>query len=35
VYGNDHPTPHYYIAAEGDDMPIQKMGVDLGVTNQS
>jgi L-asparaginase / beta-aspartyl-peptidase len=30
VYGKDHPTPHYYIAVEGDDVPVKKFGTDLG-----
>jgi isoaspartyl peptidase/L-asparaginase-like protein (Ntn-hydrolase superfamily) len=30
VYGNDHPTPHYYIARDGDERPVKKDGVDLG-----
>jgi L-asparaginase / beta-aspartyl-peptidase len=32
VYGNDHPTPHYYIAGDGDDTPVKKMGMYLGAT---
>lgn len=31
IYGNDHPTPHYYIAVDGDEIPVKKFGVDLGV----
>jgi L-asparaginase len=30
VYGKDHPTPHYYVAMDGDDVPVKKFGVDLG-----
>lgn len=30
-YGSDHPTPHYYVAVDGDETPVKKMGVDLGV----
>jgi L-asparaginase / beta-aspartyl-peptidase len=30
VYGSDHPTPHYYIAVDGDEAPVKKFGVDMG-----
>lgn len=30
VYGKDHPTPHYFIAVDGDDVPVKKFGADLG-----